>query len=103
LTFFGLGPSHRVSLFNQIDEIVFHGGGGYDWLTVYHMPIWIRKFTFNKMRERFEKKQGGDEIEKWKENMRNAQVQSDPGVIKDKPSQSPVKPTYTTKKASDQK
>lgn len=59
LTFFGLtsdlAPQHRVNLFSQIHEIVFHGQGGYDWETVYNMPIWLRKFTFNKMREHYEK------------------------------------------------
>ena len=59
LTFFGLtseiAPQHRVNLFIQIHEIVFHGQGGYDWETVYNMPVWLRKFTFNKMREYYEK------------------------------------------------
>lgn len=58
-TFFGLtldnATQFRVSLFNQIHEIVFHGQGGYDWNTVYNMPIWLRKFTFNKMREYYDK------------------------------------------------
>jgi len=59
LTFFGLtsdlASQARVNLFNQIHEIVFHGQGGYDWETVYNMPIWLRMFTFNKMREYYDK------------------------------------------------
>ena len=59
LTFFGLtseiAPQVRFSLFTQIHEIVFHGNGGYDWGTIYNMPIWLRKFTFNKMREYYDK------------------------------------------------
>ena len=59
LTFFGLtpdlAPQARVNLFSQIHDIVFHGQGGYDWNTVYNMPIWLRKFTFNKMREYYDK------------------------------------------------
>jgi len=55
LTFFGLtleiASQFRVNLFTQIHEIVFHGQGGYDWETVYNMPIWLRKFTFHKMQE----------------------------------------------------
>jgi len=58
LAFFGLTsdlvPQARSSLFTQIHEIVFHGNGGYDWNTVYNMPIWLRKFTFNKLREYYE-------------------------------------------------
>lgn len=53
LAFFGLTfdlvPQVRAALFKQIHEIVFHGKGGFDWYTVYNMPIWLRKFTFNQM------------------------------------------------------
>ena len=38
-----------MNLFTQIHEIIFHGKGGYDWNTVYSMPIWLRKFTFFKI------------------------------------------------------
>lgn len=48
-------PQIRAALFTQIHEIVFHGKGGYDWNTIYNMPIWLRKFTFNKIREFYEK------------------------------------------------
>ena len=64
LTFFGLtfniAPQFRVSLFTQIHEIVFHGQGGYDWETVYNMPIWLRKFTFHKMKTYYEEKNGNE-------------------------------------------
>jgi hypothetical protein len=50
LAFFGLtsdnAPQARAALFNQIHQIVFHGKGGYDWHTIYNMPIWLRRFTF---------------------------------------------------------
>ncbi len=49
--FFGLTSSYRIKLFSQIHDIVFHGKGGYDWHTVYNMPIWLRKFTFNKIQD----------------------------------------------------
>ena len=55
LTFFGLtpniAPQVRINLFTQIHEIVFHGNGGYDWHTIYNMPIWLRKFTFFKLKD----------------------------------------------------
>jgi hypothetical protein len=55
LTFFGLtgetAPQYRLALFNQIHEIVFNSQGGYSWETVYNMPIWLRSFTFNKLKE----------------------------------------------------
>ena len=62
-TFFSLTPKeaaeYRQGLFSQIHEIVFHGGGGYDWHTVYEMPIWLRKFTFKEIQDYYaeEKKQ----------------------------------------------
>jgi hypothetical protein len=50
LAFFGLtsdiASQARAALFKQIHEMVFHGKGGYDWNTIYNMPIWLRKFTF---------------------------------------------------------
>jgi hypothetical protein len=59
LGFFGLtsevAPQVRANLFTQIHEIVFHGQGGYDWDTVYNMPIWLRKFTFKKIQDWYDK------------------------------------------------
>ncbi len=50
LAFFGLtfdtSAETRAAIFKQIHQIVFHGKGGYDWHTVYNMPIWLRRFTF---------------------------------------------------------
>lgn len=60
LTFFGLtltnNQAYRKNLFTQIHNIVFHGNGGYDWLTIYNMPIWLRKFTFHEI-DQFNRKQ----------------------------------------------
>jgi len=57
LTFFGLTPEYRQNLFSQIHEIVFHGQGGYDWDTIYNMPIWLRNFTFKKIEEWYKKQE----------------------------------------------
>ena len=55
MDFFGLtlenSPAYRKNLFTQIHNIVFHGNGGYDWFTIYNMPIWLRKFTFHEINE----------------------------------------------------
>ena len=60
LAFFGLtsdiAQQVRFNLFKQIHEIVFHGNGGYDWDTIYNMPIWLRKFTFYEI-DKYYKKQ----------------------------------------------
>ena len=61
LTFFGLtpdlAPQIRVNIFKQIHEILFHGKGGYDYNTIYNMPLWLRKFTFNEIRMFYEKEE----------------------------------------------
>ena len=67
LAFFGLtsdlASQARSNLFTQIHEIVFNGQGGYDWETVYNMPIWLRRFTFKKLQEYYEKQtQSSDDL-----------------------------------------
>lgn len=65
LTFFGLtsdiAPQARAALFRQIHEIVFHGKGGYDWYTIYDMPIWLRRFTFNEIQNFY--KEESDQVQ----------------------------------------
>ena len=59
LTFFGLtfeiASQIRVNLFSILHQIVFHGKGGYDFFTVYNMPIWLRKFTYNEITKFYKK------------------------------------------------
>jgi len=67
--FFTLSSDYRSYLFDQIHEIVFFGKGGYDWASVYSMPIWLRKLTHNKIhdfyereKEEFEKQVSGEKM-----------------------------------------
>ena len=62
--FFGLTPNIRSSIFKQIHEIVFHGNGGYSWNDVYSMPIWLRKFTFNQIKEYYQKQSENNKKQK---------------------------------------
>ena len=50
-------PQIRVSVFKQIHEILFHGKGGYDYASVYNMPLWLRKFTFIQIKEFYDQEQ----------------------------------------------
>ena len=50
-SFFGLTPQYRVNLFSQVHDLVFHGGGGFQYTEVYNMPIWLRLFHTNKISE----------------------------------------------------
>jgi hypothetical protein len=90
LTFFGLSPETRGNIFRQIHEIVFHGQGGYDWETVYSMPIWLRRFTFSTLREHYEKlnAENSDELKPVKNNNKVAP----PDIV-----QKAIAPAYSTK------
>lgn len=62
MTFFIQTQEYRINVFSEIHEIVFHGNGGYDWDTVYEMPIWLRKFTFNKLKEFYKETNGNKDL-----------------------------------------
>jgi hypothetical protein len=76
-------------MFAQIHDIVFHGNGGFDWETIYNMPIWLRRFTFNKIKEHFEKQ--NEENEK-QQNMLNNKQNARKEIARPN-----IAPTYTTK------
>ena len=76
-------------MFSQIHDIVFHGNGGFDWDTVYNMPLWLRKFTFNKIKEHFDKQ--NEENEKQRNMLINQQNSKKELARPD------IAPTYTTK------
>ena len=83
---------YRPFLFKQIHEIVFHGNGGYDWNTVYNMPLWLRRATYNLMKEHYEKEK--EREEKQQNMIRNMQNNK-----KDIPNGPNINPNYTTQKA----
>ena len=91
MTFFGLTQVDRINIFSEIHEIVFHGNGGYDWETIYNMPLWLRKFTFNKIKKWY---QDQEEAADARNNIVNSETAS-----KIKPLQPNVEPTYSTKAA----
>ena len=43
----------------MIHQIVFHGKGGYDFQSVYNLPIWLRKYIYKEITDHYseEKKQ----------------------------------------------
>jgi hypothetical protein len=84
--FFGLTPTYRASVFNQIHEIVFHGKGGYDHDTVYAMPVWLRNYTFQKLNEYYEKEK--EAMDKAKSKTPSKSAPRGPSVRK---------PSYSTK------
>ena len=94
LTFFGLTSEYRTAIFSQIHEIVFNGQGGYDYESVYNMPIWLRKFTFQKLKDHY------DEVNR--ANKRKPPSKSTtPSWVKDakEAAKSGKKPSYTVKRS----
>ena len=51
LTFFGLTPEYRVQLYNEIHDLVYHGGGGFSYSEVYNMPIHIRRYSISRINQ----------------------------------------------------
>jgi hypothetical protein len=91
--FFTLTPEYRSALFTQIHEIIFHGKGGYDWNTVYSMPIWLRRFTFNSINDYYTKEQEEyNKVTNKGELVTANKPLSKPNV----PDLSKIKPTYTS-------
>ena len=43
-------------------DLVFHGGGGFQYTEVYNMPIWLRTFHINKISKHNQEQ--NDEMEK---------------------------------------
>jgi len=58
LDFFGLtletSAQAKILIYKQIHQICFYGKGGYDWHTVYNMPVWLRRFTFSEIKKYYE-------------------------------------------------
>lgn len=86
LTFFGLTPTlakeYRVKFLTQIHEICFHGQGGYSWTEVYEMPLWLRKFTFQKVKEYYNKQNKEMEKAKKGQNSNNKTLIDSDGNVK---------------------
>ena len=66
---------YRLILFSQIHEIVFNGNGGYDWDTVYNMPLWLRRFIFNKLYEYYKEKENNTTDRTIQQGVKNALIE----------------------------
>ena len=80
-SFFGLTQEYRFQLFKQIHEIVFHGKGGFDWHTVYNMPIWLRKFTFKQIQDFYNEEKSS--IENKGQNGKQTVIDSEGKILDD--------------------
>ena len=75
LAFFGLtsqsSKEYRTRFLTEIHEICFYGQGGYNWTEVYSMPLWLRKFTYNKIKEHYDKQAEQHKQSQQKQNTQN--------------------------------
>lgn len=53
---------------------MYYGNGGYDYDTVYNMPIWLRKFTFNELKKIYSQKTESSPVDDLKNLEKNQQV-----------------------------
>ena len=81
-----------MQIFSEIHEIVFHGNGGYNYNDIYCMPIWLRKFTFSKLKEHYDSRE--KENNKWMINEENPNTVIDKSEILKNIDK---KPTYNVK------
>ncbi len=54
---------------------MFFGKGGYDWNTVYNMPLWLRKFTYNKLYEFYQEKEESNADKAVQEGIKRALIE----------------------------
>jgi hypothetical protein len=54
---------------------VFYGKGGYDWETVYNMPLWLRRFTYNKLYEHYQEKENDSTDKSIQEGIKQALIE----------------------------
>lgn len=49
IPFFGLSPEYQLEIFKQIFNMVTFGKGGWDFATLYNLPVHIRTFYFHEL------------------------------------------------------
>jgi hypothetical protein len=57
-TFFGLTPEYKLTLHKDIFNMVTYGKGGWDWDTIYNMPIFLRLYYMKLLAEALEREVG---------------------------------------------
>jgi hypothetical protein len=60
-TFFGFKPEDRISLHENIFNLIWHGEGRWDWDTIYNMPLFLRKFYIKQINAILETKEAANE------------------------------------------
>ena len=62
LSFFGLGPNYRAILHKLLFDMAYYSQGGFNWSDLYTMPVHLRRFYLDKLKE--VKKKEKEDVEK---------------------------------------
>ena len=60
-TFFGFKPTDRITLHDNLFDLLWYGEGRWTWDDVYHMPIFLRRFWVKKLNKIFEDRAAAQE------------------------------------------
>lgn len=52
LNFFGYSAKHRIELHNRLFDLLEAGNGKWDWITIYNLPIPIRRLWITRLNQR---------------------------------------------------
>lgn len=61
---------------------MYHGNGGFDWNTIYEMPVWLRRFTYNRISDFLDEKNKANERANTASNERKIDISKPPANIK---------------------
>ena len=53
---------------------MYFGNGGYDWATVYNMPIWLRKFNIHRINEHLKKEEDAAQKARGESNIGDGEI-----------------------------
>lgn len=79
-TFFGFDPEYRITLHENIFNLIWHGEGRWDWDTIYNMPIFLRRFYISKVNKIIEDQTKALEEQKRKMRSKISKVSPSPKI-----------------------
>ena len=50
-----------MSGYNEVHDLVYHGGGGYSYSEVYNMPIYLRRYSITRINNYLKDKKEAEE------------------------------------------
>ena len=82
-TFFGFNEQDRISLHENIFNMIWYSDGKLDWDTVYNMPIFLRKFYSKKINKIFrEQEEAMERRKKQQKAARSTKIATPPAYPK---------------------